>query len=443
MKRLALDELLKWYKSNKRKPLVIWGARQVGKTYLIKTLFGDQYLDDYVYIDLKRDEESCAYFKETVDPTKYLTYIEAKFNKKISNECPLIIDEVQTCSNVLTALKYFNQDYSDLPIIVTGSLVRTALQFGDNKDVLYPVGKIHSVNLYPLGFEEYLLNTNEKLLDIIKEAYKTKKALDDGLHQVALNALYDYLSVGGMPEVLNTFLETKSYIETEEVVNDIYDNYLADMASYVKSVEQILKNRAVYENVFSQLNKKNKNFKVSQVEKGKSNRDYSNAYEWLSLAKIIHKSSNKMGKVTLPLTSDDSGLFRLYLMDESLFVHQSNIKRTDFIVRDKRNDMAGIFYENYVANELVAKDIPLYYWTGKNENEVEFIAESNGKVVPIEVKKGKGKMNSLCAFRNHNPKSLAIKISSNNYGYDKDQQLLTLPLYMTFLLADDISKGNL
>ena len=450
MERAKLQELKKWYANKRRKPLVIWGARQVGKTYLVKDLFAKKEFKDYVYIDLKKDGDARDFFSTTSDAEKYLSYIEARYGKKISENVPLIFDEVQQCHQVLSALKYFKQDYPQLPIIATGSMVRLSIKHeesknrNDNKDeFLFPVGAIDSINVYPLNFEEYLLNTNTVLLNRIKEAYRNKLPLERYEHELALNLLYEYLTIGGMPEAVSIFLEEKSFVDTKNALKEIYDNYLADMDSYNVSNETILRTKNVYKNIFSQLNKENKNFKITQIEKGKSNRDYFNAYQWLELARIVYRSRKKTGKVNLPLIEEEEGTFRLYLSDAGMFSYQSKVSQADFFVKEKRNTLSGVFYENYVATEFASKDIPLFYWTGNSSNEFEFIVENNGKILPIDVKRGNGKLNSLEAFRRTNTKSTAIKISSNNYGYNAENDILTVPLYEVFLLADDLSNGNI
>ena len=171
MERIKLQELINWYKKKRRKPLVIWGARQVGKTYLIKNIFAKRYFKDFLYIDLKKDDDARNFFSTTSNAQKYLSYIEARYNKKITEDVLLIFDEVQQCHQVLSSLKYFKQDYPSLPVIATGSMVRLSLRHEETKNTndefLFPVGAIDSLNIYPLNFEEYLLNTNNTLLNRI------------------------------------------------------------------------------------------------------------------------------------------------------------------------------------------------------------------------------------------------------------------------------------
>ncbi|MCQ2740454.1 MAG: DUF4143 domain-containing protein, partial [bacterium] len=323
----------------------------------------------------------------------------------------------------------------------TGSLVRISLK-EQSDDFLFPVGKVNEMFMFPMTYEEFLINKNSKLYDLIVNSYKTKTALDDIAHSLAIDTLFEYLSLGGMPEVLKTYFETNSFLDAYKVRKDIYNNYIADMDTYNISNENVLKTRAVYKNIYSQLNKENKNFKISYVEKGKSNRDYFNAYQWLILSNVVYKSSKLKEKVSLPLVEDNNSLFRMYLSDVGLFGHQSGINSSYFFNKIAYSNISGIFFENYVACELVAHGIPLFYWCGKNEYEFEFVVENQGIAVPIDVKKKSGSLNSLKEFRNHNKKGLAIKISQNKLGFDKDNLLLTIPLYQVFMLSKDLEENR-
>ena len=447
MERLKLIDIKQWNDDPNREPLVIWGARQVGKTYLVKELFAEEcYKGNYIYIDLKRDADIAKQLNLNCDPKKYISYLEIVFNRTIDNNTLLIFDEVQECPNVFSSLKYFKQDYRQIPVIMTGSMVRLAIrQFSKKKNnsFLYPVGCFTSIDVYPLTFEEYLLNTNKKLLDQIKQDYNKKEKCEKYIHDLAFEKLYEYMLVGGMPEAVKKYIETGSYIETKNKLGTIYENYLGDMSEYNVSNETILKTIKIYQNIYKQLNKENKNFKISNIERGKSNRDYFNAYQWLELSRIIYRNHQKQDKVTSPLIEENEGLFRYYLSDIGLFVYQSNIDASSFISNEKQNTLSGIFFENYVADELAANGIKLFYWVGKNDNEFEFIIENNGRIIPIDVKKGRSKMNSIDIFRNHNKKDIVIKVSCNEYGYDKDKQILTIPLYEMFMLAKDIKDNKI
>lgn len=447
MERIKIKFLERWLTSSRRKPLIVWGARQVGKTYLVKELFAKRFFEDFIYIDLKKDEQACQFFATTSDADNYINYIEARYGKKLNDKTLLIFDEVQQCHQVLSALKYFCQDHSEIPVIATGSLVRLSInkmqKQSDSSDFLFPVGKIDSMTVYPVTFDEYLFNVNPVLFGMIKKSYFEKTALEKPYHEMAMDLLHEYLTIGGLPEALDIFITEKSYVDATKTLKEIYSNYLADMDSYNVSTETILKTRNVYKNIFSQLNKDNKNFKVSMIEAGKSNRDFFNAYEWLELARIVYRCKNIKGHVNLPIQEETAGLFRLYLADVGIFSYQSQVNQADFFVRERRNTLSGVFYENFVATEFAAKELPLFYWTGKQSHEFEFIIYSGGKLYPIDVKKEKGGLNSLMEFREHNGNCMAIKISANNLGYSKENNILTIPHYAVFMLAEDLKNGAL
>ena len=448
MKRKALDDILKWKDKFNRKPLFVFGARQVGKTYLVKKLFADQYYkNSYIYIDFKRDENIQDYFSRTVDAGKLIEFLQQKFNKKITKNTLIIFDEVQECLPAITSLKYFNQDFPEIPIIATGSMVRIKLKrknrgkkVGEN---FFPVGKIDQLYLWPLNFEEYLINSNEFLYNSIKDAYLNKKALVDEIHQHAMNELYNYLLIGGMPDCVKTYLHTKSLFESRQVAKVLYDNYLSDMELYQASPEAIIRAKLLFSNIYSELNKENKNIKFSNLEKGSKYREFTSPLDWLLTANLVMKSKLVKETVSFPLIEDNSSMFRIYMMDSGMFAMQSQIDMTTFYDNSKRNELSGIFFENYVATEFVSKEIPLFYWKGKNDAEFEFLVMSKNRIIPIDVKKNKGTLNSLDKYKNRNKCDLAIKISKNNYGYDETRNILTLPIYMTFLLSEDICKNNI
>lgn len=444
MKRKALTKLIKWNESKRRKPLVVWGARQVGKTYLIKELFAEEYYKKkFIYIDLSKDTDYRKYFNTTNDPSKIVKYIESRTNKKITEDTLLIFDEIQSCLNVLTSLKYFCQDFREIPVIVTGSLVRTKL-LRDKKELddafLFPVGNIDELNLFPLTFDEYLWNANEVLYNTIFESYKNASVIDNGMHELLLNYFYEYLLIGGMPEVLDDYIKTDSILDAKDIIHTIYINYLADMAFYQISDESLLKTRSVYGNIYKQLNKESKNFSPGLLKHGSKNRDYHSPIGWLLEANVVLKSSQLKEHVTTPLTEANDNNFRLYLGDMGMFTFQSNVNASTFI-SDKRNTLSGIFFENFVAIELAARSFNLYYWRGKRSNELEFIIESYGKFIPIDVKKGNSKLYSLDEFSQHNTYDFAMKISNNNYGFDKGKDLLTIPFYYTPFVLNDLANG--
>lgn len=452
MYRKYINDLKSWLNSRNRKPLMIWGARQVGKSYLIKNIFAETYFKGkYIYVDCRTDHDFVDYCASHVNAKEVINYLSLDRGMKIDSSTLLIFDEAQECLPIVTLMKYFCQDFKDIPVIVTGSMVRIKIQRenrkrgnSSNDKFLFPVGKINQLTIYPLDFEEFLYNSNHVLYEAIKDSYYKKSKIDELLHNKALEQFYDYLMLGGMPEVVNEFLETKSYQAAKEVLIDLYDNYLGDMELYQASPESIVRSKKIFENIYSQLNKESKNFKSSLIEKKLKNRDIRSPIDWLSLAFLINKASLVKEKVTIPLVDSDESLYRLYLSDMGMFTYQSNINPKTFLSNEGRNTLSGIFFENYVSIELVNYGYKLFYWRGKGDSEFEFVIESESTIIPIDVKKSKGKLNSLEKFTEHNKLNYAVKISKNNYGFDNENKILTIPFYfLPFYLQELKEKEKL
>ena len=445
MDRLALNDLIEWNNNKFRKPLIVWGARQVGKTYLILELFAKQYYpDNYLYIDFKYEDEIRDFCFETANAQKIIEFISLQKDIDINENTLLIFDEVQECPNIISALKYFCQNYREIPVIATGSMVRVKLQREvSNKQFLFPVGKIDQINIFPMSFDEFLLNANHNLYKAVLNAYNDKKPLSNQIHEMALDYVYRYLLVGGMPEVVDVYLNGGSLLDSQRILKTLYDNYLSDMELYQASRESIVRSRLLFENIYKELNKEAKNFSPGLLKENSKTRDYYTAINWLSMAHIINQSFQLKEHVSMPLIQENETYFRLYLNDIGMFSYQSDINAASFLSNDRENVLSGIFYENFVANELKVKGHGLFYWKGKDSAELEFIVESNNKLYPIDVKKNKGSLNSLKKFSDHNKFEFAIKVSRNNYGYNDTQKLLTIPFYFVPFMANDLAKGTM
>ena len=263
------------------------------------------------------------------------------------------------------------------------------------------------------------------------------------IHDKAFEVFYEYMLVGGMPEAVNVFLETGNYQEARNTLKELYDNYLSDMDLYQASKESIIRAKKIFENIFIQLNKESKNFKSSLIENGAKNRDMNSPIDWLTLAYVINKSSLVKENVTIPLIDSDESLYRLYLADLGMFSYQSKINPTTFIDKKARNTLSSIFFENYVSIELINAGYKLFYWKGKENAEFEFVVEYDSNIVPIDVKKSKGTLNSLEKYKNHNKLLFAIKISDNKMGYDNKNKILTIPFYNVPFLVNDLQNGKI
>ena len=258
-----------------------------------------------------------------------------------------------------------------------------------------------------------------------------------------MEQVYRYLLVGGMPEAVETYIDGDNLYDAREILTGLYDNYLADMELYQASREALLRSRALFSNIYKELNRESKNFSPGLIEEKSKTRDFATAIQWLTMAHIVNQSFQLKEHITLPLMPDSEGSFRLFLGDIGMFSYQSGMNAASFVSTDRENTLSGIFFENFIANELVAKGHPLFYWKGKGSGELEFIIESDNKVYPIDVKKGKGALNSLGKFANHNRYELAIKVSRNNYGYDAEHRLLTIPFYYFPFAAQDLADGTM
>jgi predicted AAA+ superfamily ATPase len=445
MERDKLSDLEAWLKDPSRKPLMIFGPRQCGKSYLIENLFAKRFFPGkYIDLDLKKDSAANAFLSSTVDPEKILAYLSARFNKDISKDTLLIFDEVQECLPIVTALKYFKQDHPEIPIIETGSMVRIKIKRkkrGPGEQAFfYPVGSVHEMMLSPLGFGEFLSAKNPKLKEAIKAAYQKKVPLLSGLHEEAMDLLYEFLLIGGMPAVLQAYFSSSSLIKAREEQNDIYNDYLSDMDLYQASSESVLRTREMFSSAYRQLNKDNENFSFKEMTTGGRSRDFSLPLDWLRLAGVCLPCFTLKERISFPLREEDASTYRIYLLDNGLLAKQSQINMGNFLDPNSRNDFEGVFFENYVATEFTKAGVPLFAWKGKENHEFEFVVNKGGLAVPIDVKKGKGTLNSLEAFRNHNKRGLAVKISKNNFGYDEKSMLLTLPLYMVPCFAEELAS---
>ena len=450
MKRKYLSKLEEWVQKPDRKPLMVWGARQVGKSYLVEELFAKKFFKDrYLKIDLSDEDDFVEYAENNSNLGKVLDYIELHYHFVPDKDHLLFFDEAQECPSIVKMMKHFCEKRRDIPLIVSGSLVRLRINRDSkkaNKTFLFPVGKINQLYVYPMTFDEFLANYDSNMYEYVKRKFESKDLIDRYIHQELMDVFRTYMFVGGMPEAVQTFLDYKdkkirAYKETSKKLQEIYDDYLADMGLYQTSTESMIRSRLIYKDIYKQLNKENENFKISNTIENAKNRDMINPYFWLTTANVVLQSFCLKEKITLPLIEDESSIFRFYLSDVGMFTHQSGLDYERFLI-DKDNALSGIYYENYVATELVARRYPLFYWKGKRSSEFEFIMNIDNSIVAIDAKRGKNNLNSLEEFRNHNKTDLIIKVSSNQYGYNEDQKLLTLPFYFFSFYLNSLSNNS-
>lgn len=289
--------------------------------------------------------------------------------RQINEKTLLIFDEVQECPNIISSLKYFCQDHRQIPVIATDSMVRIKIQRethkrgpADNDKFLFPVGKINQITIYPMTFDEFLMNSNRLLYQTVKEAYEAKSSIDENIHKLAMEQVYKYLLVGGMPEAVDAYISDNNLLESREILKVLYDNYLADMELYQASQEAVLRSRTLFSNIYRELNRETKNFSPGLIEGKSKTRDFATSVQWLTMAHIVNQSFQLKEHITMPLMADNEGNFRLFLGDIGMFSYQSGINAASFVSSERENTLSGIFFENYTANELIAKGHKLFYW---------------------------------------------------------------------------------
>ncbi|MCI7350772.1 MAG: ATP-binding protein [Ruminococcus sp.] len=430
MKRKITQQLIEWKNSPSRKPLILNGARQVGKTFILRE-FGKEQYKNTVYVNLESNGTVASMFNDDISPSKLIKYLEAETGERIlPDETLIILDEIQSCERAVTSLKYFCEEAPEYHIAAAGSLLGVAI---NRNQTSFPVGKVNVLRLYPLDFEEFLTATgNDPLIDEITDCYKNMSPMNEALHKKALGLYHDYLIVGGMPEAVKVFVKTNSYIDSGLVQRSIIDSYTADMAKYASNSEAV-KIRACYNSIPAQLAKDNKKFQYKVVQKGGSSTIFGASLEWLKQAGVTLECQRvDQGTMPLPVYADQTS-FKIYMSDVGLLVNKSQMS-VNTIITGEANIFMGAVTENYIAQQLAAKGYPLYYWTVANSQaELDFVLQKDDKIYAIEVKKGEHvRSRSLSVFKQKYSPDYAIRFSQKNFG--KTEDVISVPLYAAFLL---------
>jgi len=424
------EKLLIWKNNESRRmPLVLNGARQVGKTYILRD-FGEKYYKNVVYINLETNYAVSSYFADNIAPEKIIRYLEATVNEAIiPGETLVIFDEIQACVKALTSLKYFCGETPEYHIAAAGSLLGVAI---NPQNYSFPVGKVEALTLYPFDFAEFLWARDEiQLCKEIKNCYNHRIPMIEGLHQKALDLYKEYVIIGGMPACINLFLKTGKLIDIPNVQVEITDNYIADMAKYASNTDSV-KIRACYQSIPTQLAKDNKKFQYKTVQKGGTTSIFGVSIEWLNLAGVVLKCQ-KIEHAYEPIAVySDLSSFKLHMGDVGLLVLKSGISHQT-ILSGQGNSFLGAVTENYVAQQLTAKGYGLYYWASEHTAELDFVLQKENQIIGIEVKKGEHKKaKSLNVFISKYKPAYSVKISIKNFG-EKDH-VKSIPLYAVFCI---------
>ncbi len=437
LKRKFSETLKQWKKTKKRECLLVNGARQVGKTFIID-VFGRENYKSYIYLNLFKNPEYKQIFEGELEPNEIYKRISLLVKKTnfIEGDTLIFIDEIQVCSKARTALKFLAMD-DRYDIIASGSLLGLHYnKLGQNsEEISIPVGYEREVEMHSLDFEEFLWanDVSEESIENLKEYYTQKKALPDAINNLYQNKLREYLVVGGMPEVVNTFISTTNFQQVFNAQQKIFKAYEDDIQHYATNTERP-KIRACYYSLPRQLSKEYSKFQYKTVEKNGNAKKYGNALDWLvdaGLVKLVHNVSLP----EMPLKAyEQPENFKVYVTDIGLATHQFGFETQSALVRKELKGHAkGGIYENLIFDILNKRGLNLnYYKNGENTQEIEFVFEHSGKVVPVEVKSKNGQTTSMNEFIKKYSPSLAIKLIDGNIGIDGNK--VSLPQFMAMFL---------
>ena len=431
MERKAMNDLIKWKNSKNRKPLLLYGARQVGKTYLVKE-FGEKYFKDIIYVNFETNNIIGKMIDENITPEYIIKNLEIAFGKKIDKDNTLIFfDEIQKNTRALTSLKYFCEDAPEYYIIGAGSLLGVHI---NKKEFSFPVGKVDFLTISPLSFEEFLINTNNSLLiNQIQECFNTNEPMQPAIHKKALELYYDYLSIGGMPEVVKEFINSNSIINAIDYQKDIIESYKNDITKYSEPTDAP-KIIATFDSIPVQLAKDNKKFQYKLVSKGGTSSIFGDSINWLVNAGIVNKCIKT--KIGVPLKMyEELDSFKLYMNDVGLLTNLSEFPIYLIKNREAVNEtMIGMLTENYVASCLKYNELNLNYWKNEYDSELDFILQSeNGLIIPLEVKTSTHiKSRSLINYLEEYKPKYGIRLSTKNFGFKNN--IKSVPLYAAFCI---------
>ena len=427
MKRFIIEKLKEWKESKYRKPLILKGARQVGKTYILKQ-FGEENYEGVAYFNFDHDEDLYNLFENTKDPKRILEQLSFIYGKAIMPEKTLIIfDEIQECPNALNALnalKYFYEEANEYHIACAGSLLGIRLSHTS-----FPVGKVDFLNMYPMSFSEFLIADNaQNLVDYMKSLNKIERIPDIFFNQLS-EKLKAYFIIGGMPEAVNAWVNEKDMELVNKIQENILSAYESDFSKHTQDSEAN-KISLIWNSIPSQLAKENKKFLYQAVKEGARAREYEGALNWLNDANLIYKIYN-ITKPDFPLKAyNDLSAFKIYMNDTGLLRKMANLD-SKIVVEGNRlfEEFKGAFTENYVLNTLntILNALPNYFTFDRNE--IDFVMQYKNNIIPIEVKANKLTNNiSLTKYNEKYNNEISIRFSMNNLV--KDGKVINIPLFL-------------
>ena len=436
MRRYIKEQLIEWKNRKDRKPLILKGARQVGKTYILKE-FGEEQYENVAYFNFDHDEALKELFVSTKDPKRILEQLVFATGKVIKQEKTLIIfDEIQECPDALNSLKYFQEEANEYHIVCAGSLLGIKLSHTS-----FPVGKVEYLEMYPMTFTEFLLADNqENLVNYMESLNKIEKIPDIIFDQLS-EKLKSYFIIGGMPEVVNTWVTTKDIETVNRIQKQILKGYEDDFGKHTDNTNIKAKISIIWESIISQLSKENKKFLYQVAKEGARAREYEDAVNWLNNSDILHKIFN-VTKPDFPLNAyTDLSSFKLYMLDVGLLRRKANVDSKIVLEGNKLfEEFKGALTENFILNMLLFKfeEKPNYYVF--NRHEIDFVIQDKNEIIPIEVKSGETTNNvSLTRFNETNKNKISVRFSMKNL--DKSGKILNIPLFMAEYINKLIELG--
>jgi len=430
-----IQELIAWKSKDRRMPLLLHGARQVGKTHILRD-FGNTHYQSVAYVNLETDPLANSWFEDSIEPARILRLLESHCKTRILPEETLIIlDEIQSCERALTSLKYFNENAPQYHVAAAGSLLGVAIK---RERFSFPVGNVDSKTLYPFTFEEFLWSQDEEFLaEEIRVGFMDNKPLPMSLHHKAWELYKIFLIVGGMPASILEYANTGSLVTVPGVQNKILNDYIADMAKYATDSEAV-RIRAAYNSIPAQLAKENRKFQYKVIQRGGSSTIFGASIDWLESANIV----NKCYALTTPETPlevyKDFTSFKLYMGDTGLLTMASRTPQELILSPlETGNRFLGALAENYVAQHFAVQGKSLLCWRSDSKNggqaEIDFVLPEGTGVVPVEVKAGlRVASRSLSVFTKRYAPKYAIRISGKHFGLENGVK--SVPLYAVYCL---------
>ncbi|HCM59585.1 MAG TPA: ATPase [Bacteroidales bacterium] len=427
MERKIETKLQQWMKSKNRQPLIVQGARQVGKTYSISA-FGRKHFSNMLYLNFESNNELSRVFDRDLSPVRIIKELSVLTGEPVvQGKTLLFFDEIQSCSRALTSLKYFCEEASGYHVIAAGSLLGVYIN-RDNSS--YPVGKVDAIRMYPLDFEEYLWAVRGKdAAEMIRASFN--EFTQCSLHEMFNDFYRTFIYTGGMPQVVKEHSETGDTPMLDVLKKSINSAYIADMARYADKNETV-RIMAAYGSLPAQLAKENHKFQYKTIRSGARSADYGTAIEWLKAAGVV-TACQRISEGRFPVsTFEDQTAFKLYHSDTGLLTAMTGITAKEYLARAS-DRFRGAITENSVAVALSSSDYDLYYWESQGRAEVDFVIEKDGNVIPVEVKSGDNvRSKSLAEFIKRYSPPFSYRVSFKNFG--NENNIRSIPLYSLFCL---------